>query len=314
METPKVQTRKNENIITTIVPEEMYQKYLVENLYRTWKERFLDEDTGEVVDVERKEIILERGTFIGEDQLAVINFHTQTGDIDGVKVSDQKRLATLSPGWNLSPWCVTAKIYEKGHNFILLARNIFQALEIVTDYVELHYDKSFYITTARGFKNHIFLQDDTVRMVEEDGKEKPENETEEGKKDVYVFYSVDADVKFGCKFHKDDSEERNYHFLVYAKDVEDVKSRIEKYIGDTIRENKGYGDLGFFEQILIESDFEVTLKTATTVNCSAVICREFTMQYNPEAGEKKEEKSKEAPAEASQDGGLFPEEESPQNE
>ncbi len=148
METQKVQTRKNENIITTIVPEEMYQKYLVENLYRTWKERFLDEDTGEVVDVERKEIILERGTFIG----------------------------------------------------------------------------------------------------------------------------------------------------------------------DTIRENKGYGDLGFFEQILIESDFEVTLKTATTVNCSAVICREFTMQYNPEAGEKKEEKSKEAPAEASQDGGLFPEEESPQNE
>ena len=47
METPKVQTRKNENIITTIVPEEMYQKYLVENLYRTWKERFLDEDMDE---------------------------------------------------------------------------------------------------------------------------------------------------------------------------------------------------------------------------------------------------------------------------
>ena len=107
------------------------------------------------------------------------------------------------------------------------------------------------------------------------------NGKEMAAKYVKFLDSVDADVKFGCKFHKDDSEERNYHFLVYAKDVEDVKSRIEKYIGDIIRENKGYGDLGFFEQILIESDFEVTLKTATTVNCSAVICREFTMQYNP---------------------------------
>lgn len=175
METPKVQTRKNENIITTNVPEQMFGKYLVENLKRKWKEKFLDKDTGEVIEVERTEFVLERGTYLQADQLAVIQFHMQAGDIDGeLKVSDQKRLAVFSTGWGLVPWCVTCRISEKNHNFILLARNIFQALDIVTDYVELHYDKSFSITTARGFKSHIFLQDDTTRLQEEDGTEKPE--------------------------------------------------------------------------------------------------------------------------------------------
>lgn len=291
MEPKEIQTRKNENVILTDVPEEMYQKYLVESLFRTWKEKFLDEDTGEVQEVERKEIILERGTFIGDDQLAVIQFHTQTHDIGLVKVSDQKRPGVLSNGWKIVPWCVTCSIFDKSHKFILLARNIHQALEIVTDYVELNYDDLFSITSVRGFKDHIFLQDPTTRLVEEDGTEKPENETEEGKKDVYVFYSVEADVKFGGKFHPDDTEERGYLFLVYAKSIEDAKSRIEKHIQDTIHENKGYGDLGFFEQVLLENDFEVTLKTATVVKCSAVICREFTLAYNPEMNDKKEEEA-----------------------
>ena len=298
METNELQTRKNENIIKTNVPEEMYQKYLVENLFRKWKEKFLDEDTGEVIEVERKEIILERGTFIGDDQMAVIQFHTQTGDIDGglITVSDQKRLAVLSNGWHIVPWCVTARINDKPRNFLLLARNIFQALDIVTDYVELHYDSSFYITTAKGFKDHIFLQDLTSRLVEEDGTEKPEEETADGQKDVYFFYSVEAEVKFGGKL-TEDSSERSYRFLVYAKDLDDVKSRIEKYITDTIRENKGYGDLGYFEQALLENDFEVTLKTGGTVNCTAVISREFTMAYNPTPEDgKKEEGADEAPA------------------
>lgn len=292
----EIQTRKNENILVTSDPDEMYQKYLVEHLWRTWHEKFLDKDTGEVVDVERKEIILERGTFIGDDQLAVINFHMQADDIDAVKVSDQKRLAVFSTGWSLVPWCVTAKIYDKNHNFILLARNIFQALDIVTDYVELHYDRNFSISTARGFKDHIFLQDETARLVDEDGEEKPEDETEEGKDERYVFYSVEAAVKFGGKY-TEESSWRSYRFLVYAKDIEDVKSRIEKHITDTIRANEGYGDLGIFDQVLLENDFEVTLKTTTTVNCSAVICREFSMQYNP-APEKEPERNLEPVAEA----------------
>lgn len=310
METPKVQTRKNENIITTNVPEQMFGKYLVENLKRKWKEKFLDKDTGEVIEVERTEFVLERGTYLQADQLAVIQFHMQAGDIDGeLKVSDQKRLAVFSTGWGLVPWCVTCRISEKNHNFILLARNIFQALDIVTDYVELHYDKSFSITTARGFKSHIFLQDDTTRLQEEDGTEKPEDETEEGKKAVYVFYSIEATVNFGQK-----SEiERDYKFLVYAKDVEDAKSRIEKYISDTVLRGEKYTDLGYFDKLIALEEIKVNIKTAGTVNCTAVICREFSMQYNP-----KEEKEDAAPApasaEASQDGGLFPEEESPQNE
>ena len=95
--------------------------------------------------------------------------------------------------------------------------------------------------------------------------------------------------------------------------MEDAKSRIEKYISDTVLRGEKYTDLGYFDKLIALEEIKVNIKTAGTVNCTAVICREFSMQYNPKE-EKEDAAPAPAPAEASQDGGLFPEEESPQNE
>ena len=48
----KIQTKFNENIITTSNTDEMYRKYLTKPLFRVWTENFLDGDTGEVIPVE----------------------------------------------------------------------------------------------------------------------------------------------------------------------------------------------------------------------------------------------------------------------
>lgn len=73
--------RFEEEIITTSNLSEMKDKYLAETLYRKWPENFIDEITGEVVNIERKEIIFDRGTLLDHHSLEEINFFLQSGDI-----------------------------------------------------------------------------------------------------------------------------------------------------------------------------------------------------------------------------------------
>lgn len=103
MESTKVQTKKNEVIITTSDTTQMHKMYLVDNLYRKWMEPFIDSDTGEVLEIERTELVLERGTYLDVDQLAVIAFHLQCGDITEVTVSDQRRLGKFGTNWGVQP-------------------------------------------------------------------------------------------------------------------------------------------------------------------------------------------------------------------
>jgi DNA-directed RNA polymerase subunit beta len=47
-------------------------KRLAARVLRTWMEDFVDEDTGEVVSIERNEVLLERDTTITEDNIDAI--------------------------------------------------------------------------------------------------------------------------------------------------------------------------------------------------------------------------------------------------
>lgn len=267
-----IQTKKNEVIMTTSDTDQMYGKYLVKPLFRKWEEKFLDEDTGEVIIVERSEMVLEKGTRLLEDQLAVINFHLQAGDVTEVVVSNQKRCGIFSTGWGVQPWCVTAKLVKK-HKYLLFARNIFQALEIVEDYLELNCDINFSITSAKEYKDHIFIFDDTVKLVEDNGSEKPETEVDE-KAYVYMFYSVEANVIFL------EEKEQPYRFLIYAKDVENAKEKIEKHVREKIAKKADEHNLGVVDTYMAQESLTVNVISATKVNCSGVIGLEFTEAYN----------------------------------
>ena len=41
--------------------------------FRTWVEDFVDEDTGEVVSIERNEVVLERDTILDEEAIEMIS-------------------------------------------------------------------------------------------------------------------------------------------------------------------------------------------------------------------------------------------------
>lgn len=270
MKTSKMQTRKDETIITTSDPSEMLNKYLVNPLMRKWSEPFIDEDTGEIMEVERYEPVLERGTYLDGEQIAVINFHMQAGDITEVTVSDQKRIGKFATGFGVHPWCVTVLLNKK-HKFLCLARNIWQAIEIVEDYCEQKFDIIFDIVSAKEFKQHTFIFDDAVKLVEEGGKVRTQAEVDEERGVVYVFYSVEATAEFGG------GEKVDYRYLVYARDVDDAKVIIEKDVRKKIAvsEDLMYGLSSHFS----DDTLSLTVKSAKQVNCSGVIGVEFTEAY-----------------------------------
>lgn len=60
----KIQTRKDEVRFKTSDIRRIIGKYLAANVLRTWNEDFVDDDTGEVVTIERNEILLDRKSVV----------------------------------------------------------------------------------------------------------------------------------------------------------------------------------------------------------------------------------------------------------
>lgn len=284
MTSSKIQTKKNETIITTSDTSQMHKKYLVNNLFRTWPEQIVDSDTGEIIEIERSELVLKRGTYLDVDQLAVIQFHLQAGDVKEVTVSDQKRLGHFGTAWGVIPWQVTVQL-DKKYKVILLAQNIFQALDIVEDWAELKFDQVFSICSAKEFKQHYFIFDDDVRMVLENGVEIPEDESEEIKHAVYSFYSVEVNVEIG------EDNEKYLRFLVYARDVDNAKVLIEKFLRGKVKESPYAQLLTFVDVLAAEALLQINVISATKVKCHSVIGLEFTEAYNTKQEEPVEEET-----------------------
>lgn len=282
MKTTKIQTKKNETIITTSDTSMMHKKYLVDNLFRKWMEPYVDPDTGEIFEIERSELVLKRGTYLDVDQLAVIQFHLQAGDVKEVTVSDQKRLGHFGTAWGVIPWQVTVQLGKK-YKVILLAQNIFQALDIVEDWAELKFDQVFSICSAKEFKQHYFIFDDDVRMVLENGVEIPEDETDEIRQAVYSFYSVEVNVKLG------EDNERYFRFLVYARDVDNAKVLIEKFLKGKVKDTPYAQLMAFADVLAAEHMLQINVITAVKVKCHSVIGLEFTEAYNTKPAEDEEE-------------------------
>lgn len=129
----RIETRKDEVKYTTSDTKRMLGKFLVHDLKRKWNEAFTDEDTGEVVNIERNEIILEAGTYLGKEELATISFYIQEGSVTEVEVSNQRRMAYESSYNGLHPF-IAQVFLDKKKKFLLKAQSIDQAREIVKDF------------------------------------------------------------------------------------------------------------------------------------------------------------------------------------
>lgn len=239
----KLETRHQEQRFFASTIEEMKGMYLAKRLLRTWYEDFVDEDTNEVVSIERNEIILDTGTHLDNHNLQVIDFHLRSGDIKEVEVSNQERKGIFSEEYLTSTWCVTATIGGKKKNIYLYANSVFIALEIAKDFIEQSYPGHFGVAGVKELNNAILI---TNISQDNDGELK--------------FYNIEVEIEKGDHSY-------NNGFIVKALNAENGKALIEAFLT-----NK-------FQQENDVEEFHLILQSAKVIPCEAVIDSSFCAKY-----------------------------------
>lgn len=268
------QTRKDEVRFRTSDIRRIVGKFLASNVLKTWNEDFIDESTGEVVTIERNEILFERGSYIDDDLAQQINFNIQAEEIKDVEVSNQRRLATPNQRTGLYPFKVSARIGTKRHNFILQAQDATKAIEVATDYIELNFRNSFDITDIKLMDNVVILNDRLRKAVEakEGGNEEgAEPDDGEETRDDTKYYKVEAEVAISTE-NEEEPEKKPYDFIVRTKDVDTAKVVITAWINAKVKERtERDGD----ERKLVD----LSILSASPFACNAIIDKAFCLAY-----------------------------------
>ena len=234
-----IETIKTENRYVTSDPKGMLNMYLAKRVLKGWEESFVDEDTGEVVNIERHEILFERGVLIDQDVLAQIRFYIDAGDIHEVEVSNQKRLAFENENKFLYPYLAQAQVGDKKYKFLLYAIGLENACIILKDYIELNYQSGFTLTMVKEFDSCVILTDnlkerkvddasvaylkDEITLEECVDKMDEQSEGEESKPDEKKFYQIETKITF-------DEEERVQTFVVNTFNVDRAMMLITHYL------------------------------------------------------------------------------------
>lgn len=241
-------TKFDEVLITTSDVSEMKDLYLGQRLLRTWKEDFIDEDTGEVVSIERNELILDKGTHLDPNNLQIVNFHLQSGDIKDVVISNQKRDCTrIYKGVNL--WLVSIELNSKKKNIYLYANSVENAIEIATDYIEQNHSGSFALKNLKEL--------DYINLIIDKNDEDLEDEINEEDVSIYV---VNVEIT---------EEEGSYKnsFILKSNDVESAKKIIEDYLIKKKVQNN------------VKPEFDMKILQAKTISCNFIVDPDFSIRY-----------------------------------
>lgn len=283
----KVETKKDEVRYFTSEPREMLNKYLASDVVQKWSEDFIDEDTKEVVSVERTQKLFDRGRLIDQDLLTQINFHLQTGDIKEVEVSNQKRLAFENKNTFLHPWQAQAEIGDKKYKFLLYASGISNVIEILNDYIELNYASGFTLVMAKEIDSCIILTDnfekqkvdlekaylkDEISLEEyveaKDGAKDEDEEIKEKK-----FYQLEVKITYS------DNIETTQSFIVHTFDTDRALMVISHYLKKwEEKKNQEHREKGWGEHEI--RDFKLCIEKAGPMPVGAFVPKEFSLAYN----------------------------------
>ena len=272
----RIETRKDEIRYRTNDTRRMVGKFFASNVFKTWYEEVLDSDTGEVISIERNDLLFEVGKYIDEETAQSISFHIQCGDITDVEVSNQRRIARPDKRYSLLPFKATAVIGNKRKSFILQAQSATLAIEVVTDFIELNFTSRFVVDSVKAMPGCIILNDRFRRAVEEveggneAGEETPDGE--EAREDT-KYYRIEADIT-AVPTEGDEEEPRpsSYDFIVKTRDIDTAKAVITAWINTTMKKRAE-------EEGREARTFEISLTSASPFNLNAIIPYAFCVAY-----------------------------------
>lgn len=279
-----IETRKTEKRYVTSDPKKMLNMYLAKRVLKTWEESFIDEATGETINIERNEVLFERGTLIDQDLLAKIRFSMEADGIKEVEVSSQKRLAFENENGFLYPYVAQAEIGDKKHKFLLYATGLENVCLILKDYIELNYQSSFTLTMAKEFDSCVILTDNLKeRKVDDDSLEELKDryllgdsisedseEDEESKPNEKKFYQIETKITY-------DEEERTQTFVVHTFNVDRAMMLITHWLKN--KEEESYQQAKERGHEFNKREIHAAIESAKPIPVGRFIPKEFSTAY-----------------------------------
>lgn len=153
-----METRKSEVRYYTSDPAKMLNMYTTSQVTRTWKESFVG-DNGELQEVERHELILDRGVYITNDVLTEIKFWLEEGSLKEIEVSNQKRMSYEVENTCMYPFRAVVSIEGKKSTFLFYALSVRNAIDVLNDYIELNFCGRFAIVDIKMMDYCVILVD-----------------------------------------------------------------------------------------------------------------------------------------------------------
>lgn len=226
MTTESIQSRKTEIRYATSEPSRMLGKWVARRVLKKWTEDVPDPTDGSITEIERTELLIERGTYIDQDVLCSIKFWQSEGSVTDVWVSNQHRPGLPIPNNSFFPYKASARIGGKKQSFLLYATSVANALTILTDYIELNCQGGFEITDIKVMDYCMILVDTFELQPDEDAD--PEEEKE--KKDTGKFYQIRSRVVLTDTHGVD--QECDAEFIVQTVSAARANILIQKYLQD----------------------------------------------------------------------------------
>lgn len=195
-------TRFDEVTLRVSDPKQMLGKITAEAVCRKRNEDFTDQDTGEIVTVERNELIVPNHKVIDQDDVQQIQFYMQSGDIKDVLVTNQMRIGDADTQFTRT-YIVQVDGAGKLVCYVPGAYNAGMAYQITTDYAEqvlkgllsvpsIKTTDAMLITYKRSYADDELPTYYQVTVLREDNPEYS-NCNDKPVKMKYLVYAVDTD-------------------------------------------------------------------------------------------------------------------------
>jgi len=243
-----METKKNEVVVTTKDPNLMLDKYLSKPLIKMWTVDFADEDTGEVVKVDRQEVLIPSGTLLDAGVMSKVNFYLQSEEVTEVTVSNQKREGIFVEDITMNVWNTMVDVSGNKIRVLLYANSAENAMLITQDFISLTYAGLCSMLSLKNIGSYVLLENLTQVKDEEC--------------DTKQYYKIEVSI-----LH--DTVDYHQRFVVFAKDVEAAMIVINDWIA------KG----GIKLDLESEPNFTVSIESANTMACKHIIPKEFSLTY-----------------------------------
>lgn len=248
-------------------PKEMLHKYLPKHVLKTWKEDFIDEDTHEVVTIERNEVIVDSGE-ITQDKLQQIMFAIQAGDIEDVEVSNEDvRPMSVQTANYLIPYSLELERWGmeiiKDH-YVCYAHDIPEAMRIACEFGQMYRGFSGDVNVNRVVRMDARLVPDNHQCIPEADRKPADERKDYFKVQVRTEY-IDGNLKL---------KHYDTYYIIAAKDVGEAKDRIARLLdimkAEAERERGGEPD---------KDEHRTTIRKAAPFDVDCIVPREFTELY-----------------------------------